>query len=97
VIYHELVLTSKEYMNCVTCVDPTWLLELGYVYYHVPDFYLKRYQNKLPGNLISKSELENSIEQDKKNYTELKNSRMFKRKKITQTRTTPKFKTRKPF
>ena len=30
VIYHELVLTKKEYMNCVTTVDPIWLLEYGY-------------------------------------------------------------------
>lgn len=27
VVYHELVMTSKEYMNCVTAVDPTWLAQ----------------------------------------------------------------------
>ncbi|KAI5960705.1 hypothetical protein CANMA_003967 [Candida margitis] len=37
VIYHDLILTSKEYMNCVTCVDPMWLLEFGYVFYGVPE------------------------------------------------------------
>lgn len=27
VVYHELVLTAKEYMQCVTAVDPSWLVE----------------------------------------------------------------------
>jgi pre-mRNA-splicing factor ATP-dependent RNA helicase DHX38/PRP16 len=29
VIYHELVFTSKEYMQCVTSVDPVWLAEFS--------------------------------------------------------------------
>lgn len=29
VVYHELVRTTKEYMQCVTMVDPQWLAELG--------------------------------------------------------------------
>ncbi|KGG50765.1 hypothetical protein DI09_56p30 [Mitosporidium daphniae] len=29
VVYHELIMTSKEYMMCVTAVDPAWLAELG--------------------------------------------------------------------
>ncbi|RKP18333.1 DUF1605-domain-containing protein, partial [Rozella allomycis CSF55] len=29
VIYHELVLTSKEYMREVTTIDPKWLVELA--------------------------------------------------------------------
>lgn len=37
VIYHDLILTSKEYMNYVTCVDPMWLLEFGYVFYSIPE------------------------------------------------------------
>jgi len=35
VIYHELILTSKEYMTQVTAVDPYWLAELGSVFYSV--------------------------------------------------------------
>ncbi|KAL8286977.1 hypothetical protein RQP46_003983 [Phenoliferia psychrophenolica] len=34
-VYHELVLTSKEYMSCVTSVDPLWLAELGNKFYSV--------------------------------------------------------------
>jgi pre-mRNA-splicing factor ATP-dependent RNA helicase DHX38/PRP16 len=29
VIYHEVVLTTKEYMRCVTAVDGRWLAEVG--------------------------------------------------------------------
>lgn len=35
VIYHELILTSKEYMSTVTAVDPAWLAELGGVFYGI--------------------------------------------------------------
>ncbi|KAL9110285.1 MAG: hypothetical protein Q9227_005192 [Pyrenula ochraceoflavens] len=35
VVYHELVLTSREYMSCVTGVDAHWLAEEGGVFYSV--------------------------------------------------------------
>ena len=35
VVYHELVMTSKEYMMCVTSVDPNWLAELGPMFFSV--------------------------------------------------------------
>lgn len=35
VLYHELTLTSKEYMTQVTAVDPMWLAEIGSVFYSV--------------------------------------------------------------
>ncbi|KAG5368435.1 Pre-mRNA-splicing factor ATP-dependent RNA helicase prp16 [Yarrowia sp. C11] len=37
VIYHELILTSKEYMSCVTSVDPAWLAEFGSCFYVLKD------------------------------------------------------------
>ena len=37
VVYHELILTSKEYMSTVTAVDPRWLAELGGVFYSVKE------------------------------------------------------------
>lgn len=37
VVYHELILTSKEYMTQVTAVDPYWLAELGSVFYSVKE------------------------------------------------------------
>lgn len=35
VVYHELVLTTKEYMQCVTAVEPHWLAELGPMFFSV--------------------------------------------------------------
>lgn len=57
VVYHELVMTSKEYMNCVTAVDPEWLAEA------CPMFYALRitsYLNdRLSSRVVSMSKIEN--------------------------------------
>ncbi|ORX44253.1 DUF1605-domain-containing protein [Hesseltinella vesiculosa] len=37
VVYHELVMTSKEYMQCVTAVDPFWLAEMGPMFFSIRD------------------------------------------------------------
>ena len=37
VVYHELVMTSKEYMQNVTAVDGEWLAELGPMFYSIKD------------------------------------------------------------
>ncbi|XP_073004933.1 pre-mRNA-splicing factor ATP-dependent RNA helicase DEAH7-like [Typha latifolia] len=37
VVYHELILTTKEYMQCVTAVEPHWLAELGPMFFSVKD------------------------------------------------------------
>ncbi|KAL7305956.1 hypothetical protein TKK_0001429 [Trichogramma kaykai] len=37
VVYHELVMTSKEYMQCVTAVDGYWLAELGPMFFSVKE------------------------------------------------------------
>jgi pre-mRNA-splicing factor ATP-dependent RNA helicase DHX38/PRP16 len=36
-VYHELVMTTKEYMRTVTAVDPHWLAELGPMFFSVKD------------------------------------------------------------
>ena len=33
IVYHELVMTAKEYMQCVTAVDPEWLPELAPMFF----------------------------------------------------------------
>ncbi|TPX67350.1 hypothetical protein SpCBS45565_g03859 [Spizellomyces sp. 'palustris'] len=33
IVYHELVMTSKEFMQCVTAVDAQWLAELGPMFF----------------------------------------------------------------
>ena len=35
IVYHELVMTSKEFMQCVTAVDPHWLAEMGPMFFSV--------------------------------------------------------------
>ena len=37
VIYHELVMTSKEYMREVLAIDPKWLLEVAPKYFRQAD------------------------------------------------------------
>ncbi|CAJ0941256.1 unnamed protein product, partial [Mesorhabditis belari] len=37
VVYHELVMTAKEYMQSVTSVDPHWLAEMGPMFYSVKE------------------------------------------------------------
>ncbi|CDO91873.1 unnamed protein product [Kluyveromyces dobzhanskii CBS 2104] len=35
VVYHELLMTTNEYINVVTAVDPLWLMEYSGIFYHI--------------------------------------------------------------
>ena len=35
IVYHELVMTSKEYMQCVTAVEPHWLADQGPMFFTI--------------------------------------------------------------
>ncbi|KAK9237374.1 P-loop containing nucleoside triphosphate hydrolase protein [Lipomyces kononenkoae] len=37
VIYHTLILTSKEYMHCATVIEPKWLVEAAPTFFKVAD------------------------------------------------------------
>ncbi|CAH2002801.1 unnamed protein product [Acanthoscelides obtectus] len=37
VVYHELVMTAREYMRCVTSVDGQWLAELGPMFFSLKE------------------------------------------------------------
>lgn len=37
VVYDELVLTKREYMQCATAVEGEWLLKYGAIFYGLPD------------------------------------------------------------
>jgi pre-mRNA-splicing factor ATP-dependent RNA helicase DHX38/PRP16 len=37
VVYHELILTTKEYMQCATAVEPKWMAELGPMFFSVTE------------------------------------------------------------
>lgn len=46
IIYHELVMTTKEYMQCVTAVDGEWLAELGPMFYSIKHAGKSRQDNR---------------------------------------------------
>lgn len=46
VVYHELILTAKEYMQCVSAVEPQWLAELGPMFFSVKDSHTSRLEHK---------------------------------------------------
>lgn len=48
VIYHELVLTTKEYMRTVTAIDGRWLADLG------PTFFSIKIPGKRPVSVLSR-------------------------------------------
>lgn len=67
VVYHELILTSKEYMSTVTSVDPHWLAELGGVFYSVKEKgYSARDKRVIETEFNRKMEIEAKMVEDKK-------------------------------
>ncbi len=66
VVYHELILTSKEYMSTVTSVDPHWLAELGGVFYSVKEKgYSAREKRVTEVEFNRKMEIEQKMAEDK--------------------------------
>lgn len=37
VVYHELIMTNKEYMSCVTVIEPEWLVEVAPLFFSIKD------------------------------------------------------------
>ncbi|ODQ60085.1 hypothetical protein WICANDRAFT_100346 [Wickerhamomyces anomalus NRRL Y-366-8] len=71
VVYHELMLTTKEYISTVTAVDPLWLVEYGGVFYSVRD-------KKNKDNGFKKRKIEEELERDAKSYEEEKSKAKLK-------------------
>ncbi|KAF7198483.1 Pre-mRNA-splicing factor ATP-dependent RNA helicase prp16 [Pseudocercospora fuligena] len=65
VVYHELILTSKEYMSVATAVDAHWLADLGGVFYSVKEKGFSAIQGKREIEYSKKAELELQIERDR--------------------------------
>ncbi|XHF97963.1 Pre-mRNA-splicing factor ATP-dependent RNA helicase PRP16 [Aspergillus wentii] len=66
VVYHELILTSKEYMSTVTAVDPHWLAELGGVFYSVKEKgYSRRERRVTEQEFNRRMEIETQIATDR--------------------------------
>ncbi|MCP9259318.1 Pre-mRNA-splicing factor ATP-dependent RNA helicase PRP16 [Dirofilaria immitis] len=47
VVYHELIMTTKEYMQCVTSVETPWLAELGPMFYSLKEAGSSRIERRL--------------------------------------------------
>ncbi|CAK7244145.1 MAG: DEAH-box RNA helicase prp16 [Sporothrix thermara] len=71
VVYHELILTSKEYMSTVTAVDPRWLAELGGVFYSVKEKgYSAREKRIIETDFNRRMEIEAQMARDKQRQDE---------------------------
>jgi pre-mRNA-splicing factor ATP-dependent RNA helicase DHX38/PRP16 len=71
VVYHELILTAKEYMSTVTSVDPHWLAELGGVFYSVKEKgYSAREKRITETEFNRKMEIEAQMAEDKRRHDE---------------------------
>ncbi len=46
IVYHELVFTTKEYMQCVTAVEPEWLAELGPMFFSIKETHTSRLEQR---------------------------------------------------
>lgn len=62
VIYDELVLTTKEYMQCATAVEPEWLLRYGYLFFGVSSATKKQLQGRVDFPIVDKQDLEKTLE-----------------------------------
>ena len=87
VVYHELILTSKEYMSTVTSVDPKWLAELGGVFYSVKEKgYSAREKRVTEVEFNRKMEIEAQMAEDKLNEEkriESETSKMVRKPMVT--------------
>lgn len=72
VVYHQVVLTSKEMMSTVTQVDPNWLAELGGAFYSIKERgnMSGLVRKKREGELDRKTELEEEMRRDKRQKEE---------------------------
>ena len=62
VVYHELIMTSKEYMLCVTAVDPQWLAEMGPMFFSLKQMGVQSTEfNYTSGQLKSEIEQNNAL------------------------------------
>eukprot|EP01133_Synstelium_polycarpum_P002543 gene2543-2914_t len=64
IVYHELVMTTKEYMQIVTAVDPKWLAELGPMFFTIKESYKVRSEKKKLGSKEDSGAQEEEDEKD---------------------------------
>lgn len=88
-MYHELTLTSKEYMGTVTAVDAHWLAELGGVFYSVKERNMSgmRSRSNRDAEFSQRARLEAEFEADKEREREVEASKARRDRERSQSRT----------
>nr|KYP58462.1 Pre-mRNA-splicing factor ATP-dependent RNA helicase PRP16 [Cajanus cajan] len=79
VVYHELILTTKEYMQCATAVEPQWLAELGPMFFSVKESDTSLLEHK-KRQKQEKTAMEEEMENLKKVQAEVERERKQKEK-----------------
>lgn len=79
VVYHELILTTKEYMQCATAVEPQWLAELGPMFFSVKESDTSLLEHKKKQKQ-EKTAMEEEMENLKKVQAEVERERKQKEK-----------------
>jgi len=71
VIYHELIMTSKEYMRNVTAVDPLWLAELAPMFFDIKQNKEgRKYQEELHKRIMEEEHAKKVEEEREKSQKE---------------------------
>lgn len=81
IVYHELVLTSKEYMQCVTAVEPHWLAELGPMFFSIKDSHTSRLQQRRKQK-EEKTAMEEEMEEVRKAFADAEAKKQLKEKAL---------------
>lgn len=99
VIYHDLILTTKEYMSCVTTVEPIWLLEFGFKFYDVAPQYRQQVDALAEKPLITRAKMQKELETDAAalNERRINDECAKEQSSVLQINKTRKFKTRRAF
>ncbi|XP_031267984.1 pre-mRNA-splicing factor ATP-dependent RNA helicase DEAH7 isoform X1 [Pistacia vera] len=89
-VYHELILTTKEYMQCATAVEPHWLAELGPMFFTVKDSdtsMLEHKKKQKEGKTAMEEEMENlkkeQAEEERRNKEREKNKRAKEQQQVS--------------
>ncbi|KAH7316037.1 hypothetical protein KP509_21G075900 [Ceratopteris richardii] len=79
IVYHELVLTTKEYMQCVTAVEPQWLAEMGPMFFSIKDSNTSRLEQRRKQN-EEKTAMEQEMEELRKKQLKALSQKLAKEK-----------------
>lgn len=65
VVYDELVLTTKEYIQCATAVEPEWILEFGQVFFGVSALARKELELRVSFRIFDKGDWLKLMQEEK--------------------------------